>query len=313
MLPPNSSAAGRNRAGCSHARRSGFTAVRHEMACHAERVIWDTPPNAVGCRRRRSWRARGRSSCVTWHVRCTRSRFGRRPRRRSVRPPPLSLACSPHFPPALTPAHVESYVVSHSACRLACCVQARTARLGSRCTRTHAHTLTDTQVLVDARWRGWAAQLKALAWVRHTPGRKQGVRFATPRRSAARRFPQPEVSAGARAAGAAAGLPRAEHQLCGGGQGRRRAIHGKPKAVTRGGAAPAICGADQGMRGARRSQCSARPDRGGHCRAFVQADSCRSGTDDGTSGRRRRRRRRRSCTSRSARSRRGLPTRTTPH
>ena len=161
------------------------------MARHAERAARAAARNAAGCRRRRSWRVRGRSSWLTWHVRCTRSRCGRRRRRISVRPPvPLSLARSPLLPPSLAPASARRVVrcASHSACRLACCVQARFARTRSRCslththTRTHARTPTRTQVLVDARWRGWAAQLKALAWVRHTPARARGEAFASPHR-----------------------------------------------------------------------------------------------------------------------------------
>ena len=82
-----------------------------------------------------------------------------------------------------------------------------------------------------------------------------------------------DVSAGAHAAGAAAGLPRAEHPLCGGDQGRRREIHGKPKAATEGSPQLAICGLQHGGCVAHGSCSAGRRPMGAaaHVGAFVQA------------------------------------------
>jgi hypothetical protein len=162
------------------------------MACHAERAARAAARNAAGCRRRRSWRVRGRSSWLTWHVRCTRSRCGRRRRRISVRPPvPLSLARSPLLAPSLAPASARRVVrcASHSACRLACCVQARFARIRSRCslthTRAHAHARAHTYAHAGAGGRaleglGGAAQGARMGAPHARARARRGVRFATP-------------------------------------------------------------------------------------------------------------------------------------
>ena len=186
MLPPTSSAAGLNRAGCSHARRSGG------------RTAWDGTPRRTcrtGCGTQRRGvqaqaqlasagkielvdMARAVHSLKMWE----KTEKNQRPSARA------SVACSLARSPL--PVHVASYVVRptpHVALHVVCRQESREQDQGVRShtrahTRTHARTPTRTQVLVDARWRGWAAQLKALAWVRHTPARARGEAFASPHR-----------------------------------------------------------------------------------------------------------------------------------
>ena len=270
-------------------------AARHGMARHAERAARAAARNAAGCRRRRSWRVRGRSSWLTWHVRCTRSRCGRRRRRISVRPPaPLSLAPSLARPCQCTSRRTLCVPLRMSPCML-CAGKIRENKI-KVFAHTHARTRARTRAHLRARRCWWT---RAGGAGRRSSRRSHGC-ATRPRAREARRSLRhtaradrshsevslfrsfahsdvsrirTDVSAGAHAAGAAAGLPRAEHPLCGGDQGRRREIHGKPKAATEGSPQLAICGLQHGGCVAHGSRSAGRRPMGAaaHVGAFVQA------------------------------------------